>query len=99
MSLETILDNIKPSIVLLAETQTTGRCKINLEGYDVNGVANKNSRSGGLLIATRKGTAIETIISRKEVRHQQLWAIVRSKGHTFRICLAYGYPNEHSIEE
>ena len=99
MSLETILDNIKPSIVLLAETQTTGRCKINLEGYDVNGVANKNSRSGGLLIATRKGTAIETIISRKEVKHQQLWAIVRSKGHTFRICLAYGYPNEHSIEE
>ena len=99
MSLETILENLKPSIVLLAETQSTGRHKINIEGYDVNGVANKNTRSGGLMIATRKGTGIETIITRKEVKHQQLWAIVRSKGHAFRLCLAYGYANEHTIEE
>ena len=76
-----------------------GRCKVTIEDYEINGTANKNIKSGGLLIATRKDIDVETIITMKDVNLQQLWAIIRSKGYSFRLCLAYGYPSENRVSE
>ena len=76
-----------------------GRCKIKIEGYQINGEANRNSRSGGILIATRTGTNIETIIMKTDVKYQQMWAMVKIKNYSIRICLCYGYANENTITE
>ena len=76
-----------------------GRSKIKIEGYEINGLANRDIKSGGLLIATQKGTDIETIITAKDSKLQQMWAIIRSKGYSCRICIAYGYPSEHRVTD
>ena len=76
-----------------------GKCKLNIEGYHINGEANKNTKSGGILIATRKESKIETTILKKDVKNQQMWAILRTKNFSLRICLVYGYACEARISE
>ena len=96
-SLETVLDQTKPDIILIAETQVIGRCKIKIQNYIINGEANRNNKSGGILIGTRKNSDIETVILKKDPKNQQIWAIIRTKTYSLRVCLVYGYPSEHRI--
>ena len=98
-SLETVLDQTKPDIILIVETQIIGRCKIKIQNYTINGEANRNNKSGGILIGTRKNSDIETIILKKDAKNQQIWAIIRSKTYSFRVCLVYGYPSEDRISQ
>ena len=76
-----------------------GRCKININGYQINGEANRNNRSGGILIATKTETDIETVIMKTDIKNQQMWAMVKIKNYSLRICLCYGYANENAITE
>ena len=98
-SLETVLEQVKPDIIVIAETQIIGRCKIKIKNYNINGEANRNSKSGGILIGTRKSSDIETVILKKDAKNQQIWAIIRAKTYSFRICIVYGYPSEDRISQ
>ena len=98
-SLETILGELKPHIVILAETQLMGRCKTSIQDYQINGEANRNNRSGGILIATRNNTNIETTIMKTDTKNQQMWAMLKIKNYKLRICLCYGYANESAVTE
>ena len=98
-SLETVLEQVKPDIIVIAETQIIGRCKIKIQNYNINGEANRNSKSGGILIGTRKSSDIETVILKKDAKNQQIWAIIRAKTYSFRICIVYGYPSEDRISQ
>ena len=84
---------------MIAETQNIGKCKISIEGYHINAEANKNTKSGGILIATRKDAEIETTIQKKDIKNQHIWAILRTKNFSFRVCLVYGYACEARIPE
>ena len=98
-SLEAVLDQTKPDIIVIAETQIIGRSKVKIQNYNINGEANRNTKSGGILIGTRKNSDIETVILKKDAKNQQIWAIIRTKTYSFRICIVYGYSSEERVSQ
>ena len=93
-SLQTAILLYKPDIILIVETHTVGKTKINIEGYKESIVRNRKSNGGGLLIAKKDNSKINLTALKIHETEEQVWAKINNT----IICLAYA-PIESRTEK
>ena len=93
-SLQTAILHYNPDIILIVETHTAGKSKINIKGYKETIVRNRKTSGGGLLIAKKDNSKINLTALKIHETEEQLWAKINNT----IICLAYG-PIESRTEK
>ena len=73
-SLHTELEQIKPDVLVIVETQLTRNYTIKIEGYDQQATRSRDTKGGGILVATRNNTNIDMVITEINETHEQMTA-------------------------
>lgn len=81
---------MKPEILILVETQLTGKCCPKIQGYGKVVTRNRQTKGGGILIAVRKETAIDIITLHIDNTNEQIWTKVTTPGGNFILAVVYG---------
>ena len=93
-SLQTAILMYDPDVILIVETHTVGKSKINIKGFRETIVRNRKTSGGGLLIAKKDNSKINLTALKIHETEEQLWAKINNT----IICLAYG-PIESRTEK
>ena len=78
-SLHATLDILKPDILILVETQTSGKYNVKIQGYDQQATRNRTSKGGGLLVATRNNSDIGMLVVSIDENHEQMCLQIANK--------------------
>ena len=98
-SLNAALDNEKPDILILVETQLAGKYNIKIDGYDKQIKRNRSTKGGGLLVATRNSSDLEMLLVSCDETQEQMCIQVSNRIWKFRLIVAYGLQESRSSEE
>ena len=97
-SLNAALDNEKPDIIILVETQLAGKYNIKIDGYDKQIKRNRSTKGGGLLVATRNSSDLEMLLVSCDETQEQMCIQVSNRIWKFRLIVAYGLQEIRSSE-
>ena len=81
-----INEEVKPDIVIITETQITGKANIKIKGYNEKILRNRKQKGGGIMIAIRDNTNLKMIAMHIDEEHEQMWV----KVNEYVIGIVYG---------
>ena len=89
-SLQTTVNELRPDLIVLVETQLVGKNTIKIEGYDKIITRNRPSKGGGLLIAMKNTMDAKMVVLDVNQNHEHMWVQLNSKTGKINLCVAYG---------
>ena len=98
-SLSEIIEDLKPAVVAVVETHLIDSDIVQLEGYETIYRNNKDSNSGGVLIAVKDELKnIVTEVNRQKDIEQSIWILLDNKKVSVRLGVIYA-PQETRTEK
>ena len=89
-SLQTTVNEIKPDLIILVETQLVGKNTIKIAGYDKIITRNRPSKGGGSLIAMKNTLDAKIVVLDINQNHEHMWVQLCGQKGKINLCVAYG---------